>query len=277
VHPVVTHRGCVNGLMNKLTTKILIWHAVVAVLAWRLWAYGRYVSFNATTGIDFEPATVLNFVLLVSLMVLGYALFQKKIWSVSVSGVVGLLFLGYFGITWLNLLGVGLFVLLNLYSRANTVSEITERHKINIRRSLNTGLFPVVMAFFLVISFAAYQSPGVKNLQNAKQLPSQSEVFIQTIIEKTAGGYVQGNPGEKRGTINQASNQTLKSLNDFLRPYFKYSPPVVAFGLFLVLWGLSWIFVWLSVLLGMLIFWILKKTNVVKIEERDVKAETLII
>lgn len=257
--------------------KLIIWHAVVAVLAWRLWAYGRYVSFNATTGIDFEPAAVLNFVLLVSLMALGYALFQKKIWSVSVSGITGLLFMGYFGFTWLNLLGVGLFILLNLYAQANAINEITERNKINIRRSLNTGLFPVVMAFFLIISFAAYQSPGVKSLRNAKQLPSQSEIFIRTIVEKTAGSYIQGSSGEKRGIINQVSSQTLKSLNDFLRPYFKYAPPVVAFGLFLILWGLSWIFVWLGVLLGMLIFWILKKTRVVRIEERDVKAEVLII
>ena len=257
--------------------KLIIWHALVAVLAWRLWAYGQYVSFNATTGIDFEPAAVLNFVLLISLMVLGYALFQKKIWAMSASSVVGLLFLGYLGFTLLNLIGVGLFILLNLYSQANVVSEITERNKINIRRSLNNGLFPVVIAFFLIISFAAYQSPGVKNLRNAKQLPSQSEVFIKTIIEKTAGSYVQGSPGEKQGVINQISNQTLQSLNDFLRPHFKYSPPLVAFGLFLILWGISWIFVWLSVLLGMLIFWILKKTGVVRIEEKDVKAEVLVI
>jgi len=51
----------------------------------------------------------------------------------------------------------------------------------------------------------------------------------------------------------------------------------LAFGLFLILWGLSWIFIWLSVLLGMLIFWILKKTKVVSIEERDIKAEVLIL
>ena len=257
--------------------KIIIWHAGLAALARRMWAYGKYISFKATTGIDFEPAVVLNFVLLVTLIVLGYALFQKKIWSISVSGVIGLLFLGYFGFTSLNLLGFGLFVLLNLYAQVNAKSEMNERNKINIRRSLSVGLFPIVMAFFLIISFAAYQSPGIKNLKNAKQLPSQSEVFIKTIIEKTAGSYVEGSPSEKQGIINQISNQTLQSINDFLRPYFKYSPPVVAFGLFLVLWGISWIFVWLSVLLGMLIFWILKKTRVITIEEKDVKAEVLII
>ncbi len=250
---------------------------MVLVLAWRLWAYGKYVSFNATTGIDFEPAVVLNFVLLISLIVLGYALFQKKIWSVSVSGLIGLLFLSYFGFTPLNLLGLGLFILLNLYAQTNAVSEINERNKINIRRSLNTGLFPVVMAFFLIVSFAAYQSPGIKNLKNAKQLPSQSEVFIRSIIEKVAGSYVQASPSEKQGIINQVSGQAMQGLNDFLRPYFKYSPPLVAFGLFLVLWGLSWIFVWLGVLLGMILFWVLKKTGVVRIEEKDVKAEVLVV
>lgn len=269
-------RGCVNNLMNK-NYKIIIWHGVVAVLAWRLWAYGRYVSFNATTGIDFEPASVLNFVLLISFMVLGYALFQRKIWSMSVSGVVGLLFLDHFGFTRLNLVGLGLFILLNLYAQANAVSEITQRNKVNIRRTLNAGLFPVALAFFLIISFAAYQNPGVQNLKYANKLPLQSEVFFKNIIEKTTGSYTEGSPSEKQGIINQVSNQTIRSLNDFLQPYFKFAPPLVAFGLFLILWGLSWIFVWLGVLVGMLIFWVLKKTNVVRIEEHDTKAEVLVV
>ena len=89
------------------TYKLIIWHAGLAVLAWRMWAYGKYISFNATTGIDFEPAVVLNFVLLVTLIVLSYALFQKKIWSMSVSGGIGLLFMAYFGFTRLNLVTVG--------------------------------------------------------------------------------------------------------------------------------------------------------------------------
>ena len=34
---------------------------------------------------------------------------------------------------------------------------------------------------------------------------------------------------------------------------------------------------WLSVLVGIGIFWILKKTGMVRIEEKDVKAEVLVI
>ena len=62
-----------------------------------------------------------------------------------------------------------------------------------------------------------------------------------------------------------------------LKPYFQYAPPLLAFGLFLVLWGLSWFFIQLSVLVGMLMFWILKKTNFVKIEKKNIEAETLVV
>lgn len=264
--------------MNRISAKILGWHGVVAVLAWKLWDYGRYVSFNSVTGINFEPAAVLNFVLLAGLMALGYGLFRKKIWPVSVSGAVGLLFLGYFGFTPLNLLGIGLFILLNLYAQTNVVRELSQRIKINIRQSLRAGLFPVVMAFFLIISFAAYQSPVAKTVEKNQTLPPAGENIIKIVVETIViGEQIPGGSQEKENTVNKITGEVFRQINEWLKPYFKYAPPLVAFGLFLILWGLSWFFVWLSVLLGMLIFWILKKSGVVRIEERDVKAEVLVV
>ena len=82
---------------------------------------------------------------------------------------------------------------------------------------------------------------------------------------------------EKEKIVNEITSNVFQQLNSFLKPYFRYAPPLLAFGLFLILWGLSWFFVWLSVLVGMGIFWILKKTGIVRIEEKDVKAEVLIV
>lgn len=258
--------------------KLIIWHGVVLVLALMFWGYGSHVSSDVLSGNSFDPMAVLYLVFLLTVVVMGIALFQKKTWALTLSGVVGLIYLFQFGFTPLNLLGAGVFLLLGLYSLSNSEAEISQRTKINIKRIIQHGAWPVIMGLFLLTSFVAYQSTSVQKLKDTDRLPSQTEVFIRSVIENTVGRQIQAtNPAEKQSIINQVTQETLNQINSFFKPYFQYAPPIVALGLFLVLWGFSWIFVWLSVLLGMLIFWILKKTNIVKIEERDVKAEVLII
>src|SRR3989344_1720239 len=97
------------------------------------------------------------------------------------------------------------------------------------------------------------------------------------VNSRTIGPRVEGGEIEKQNIISQIAGETFREINTFLKPYFQFAPPLLAFGLFLVLWGLSWFFIWLSVLVGMLIFWILKKTKMVIIKEKDVKAEMLVI
>ena len=85
------------------------------------------------------------------------------------------------------------------------------------------------------------------------------------------------NSRQREVAVNAVAAGTFHSINVFLRPYFQWAPPLVAFGLFIVLWGLSWIFVYAAMFGGLILFWILKKIKIVKIEEREVKAEVLII
>src|SRR3990167_9725449 len=145
-----------------------------------------------------------------------------------------------------------------------------------MRRVVQTGAWPVITGLFILISFAVYQSPFAEELEKSEKLPSASQNFIRSIVEQTVGRQVQtNNEAEKQNIITQISKETFGEINTFLKPYFQYAPPLLAFGLFLILWGLSWIFIWLSVLLGIFVFLILKKTDMVMIEERDVKAEML--
>lgn len=263
--------------MNKYY-KLVIWHGVVAVLALMFWGYGSRISSDALFGKSFDGLAVLYLVLLLMVVAMGIALFQKKIWALTLSGIVGLIYLFQFGFTQLNLLGAGIFLLLGLYSSVNSKSEISQRTKINIRRIIQHGSLPVILGLFILISFAVYQSPFAEELEKSERLPSASQSFVRSIVEQTVGRQVQtNNEAEKQSIITQITNETFSEINTFLKPYFKFAPPLVAFGLFLILWGLSWIFIWLSMLLGMLMFWILKKTDVIKIEERDVKAEILIV
>ena len=56
-----------------------------------------------------------------------------------------------------------------------------------------------------------------------------------------------------------------------------YSVICLIFGLFLTLWGLIWLFSWLSIGMGWLIFLLLKKIKFIRIEEGEVKAEVLVV
>lgn len=252
---------------------------LIAILAWEFFGYVDYVLNIITPesfSFSFEPSAVVNFIILIAVISLALTLFRQKRWTLVSVGVVGLVYLLTFGWSYINLVGVGLTALLFLYARHNGVEEIDQRTKINSRMMVRRSAPAVVMALFLLVSFAAFQSPVAKGIAIAQQLPSASQQFMRSIVESVVGGQIPAGP-EKESTINQVSNETFKQVNDILKPYFQYAPPFLAFGLFLVLWGLSWFFIQLSVLAGMGIFWILKKTKFVRIETYNLEAEKLAV
>ncbi len=246
-------------------------------------------QFNGSTGFDINLPSFGWFLLTVAAIGLGYVLFSNetdhahligghRVLSFTISLIVGLLFLVGFGYTWLNLLAVITFWLCNVWAQERALQDLRERMKINTQRTMRTTLMPVVLGFFIIASFAAYQSNFAEKIKATDQLPSQTQVFFKDSIDKMFGSKLgPENSTQRKVLVNEISNETFKGINDFFRPYFRWAPPVVAFGLFVILWGLSWIFIYAATLVAMLIFWILKKTRVVRIEERDVKAEVLVI
>lgn len=263
---------------------------LVVFLAWKFFSYVDYILNMLTPesfSFDFaapwaslvswrEPAAVANFILLVSVICLALAIFRQKRWTLIMGGIVGLVFVALLGSTYINWVGVAIVILLLLNARRDGVDEIDQRTKINSKTIIRRSAPSVVMAFFVLVSFAAFQSPVAKGIAEAQQLSSASRQILRSIVESVVGGQIPAGP-EKESIINQVAGQTFKQINDILRPYFQYAPPLLAFGLFLILWGFSWLFVWLSVFLGMLIFWILKKTKMVRVEEKDIKAEVLVV
>lgn len=264
-------------MVNK-NYKIVGVDLLIAFLSWQFFKYVDYVL-NVITpdsfAFDFEVLAVANFIVLASVISLGLAVFSKKRWTLLTAGVVGLIYLLIFGWTYFNWLGIGIIILLFLLARHDGVEEVDQRTKVNSRMIVRRVAPAVITALFVLISFVAYQSPVAKGVAKAERLPSASEQLMRSIVESVIGGQVEAGGQEKENIITQVSNQTIQQFNNILKPYFQYAPPLLAFGLFLILWGSSWIFVQLSVLLGVLIFWILKKTGVVRIEEREVKAEVL--
>ncbi len=274
--------------MNKLVIKIWVWHGLVAVFAWRLLSLSIDFQFNNVTGLDVNLPSFGWFLLTVGTMALGYILlsskggpahtFVQRLLPVSISAIVALLFLFYLGFTPLNISAVVIFWLCNVWAQERAIRDMSERLKINIQRTLATTLMPIVLGFFIMASFAAYQSNFAEEIKKGDQLPNKSLVFIEEAVDKMFGSQLgPENSRQRQQAVKEVSVGTFEIINDFLRPHFKWAPPAVAFGLLIILWGLSWIFIWAATLLASVIFWILKKTRVVRIEEKDVKAEVLVI
>lgn len=258
--------------------KILLWLGIVALLAWWMWASGQGAAFNAVTGLDFQVLSLGAFLLLIAALVLGYILFRQRRWALATSAIVGLFFLIFYGWTGLNLIAVGIFLLFNLWSANRVRREMIERKILNIPDAFYHGLTPVVFGLFVMFSFAAYQSSWADQISRAGQLPSQTQVFFQQIVDKTVGQKIQGGtPDQRQAIINEIGSQTFQEFNALLKPYFQYAPPVLAFGLFLILSGLSFIFIWVGMVVGVLLYWILKKTRVIRVEEHETKAQVLVV
>ncbi|MBI2065181.1 MAG: hypothetical protein HYT62_03965 [Candidatus Yanofskybacteria bacterium] len=261
--------------------KFIIWCVLVAVTSFWMWAsihtwfQGSLFEVQNKTNLAISSGL---FIVLLSLLAMGLILFRNRLWSVYLGLIVGITFSLVFGVSNINL--VGIFILVMLFFQAQDIvsGEINERIKMNSKLLVKKGLSSFIVAFFILASFAAYQNPAIEEFKNIEKLPSSSEIFIKTIAEQTLGGQLdQASPQQKELVLNQVAREATNQMNTFLQPYFQYAPPALAFGLFLVLWGVGWIFTWLAVFLGMLLFQILKKVKFFNIIERDVKAETIIV
>jgi len=256
-----------------------MWHGMVALAGWILWwDVARWLE-AISLDKDFVSYAVLFFGLLVSLVGLGFLIFRKKWLTLSFGGLIWLGFiLNFTNGPNLYLIGLGILVLSGLNSFTAIAGEATQRTKISSQVILRRGAMPFILGLFILGSFGAYKSPALDKFKDMNALPSGTERYIRLVVQNTIGKNIQvRNEKERDLVISQVSQETTHELNTFLGPYFRYAPPVLAFALFLILWGLSWIFMWISVGIGVLIFWILKKAEFVRIEEKDIKAEVLII
>lgn len=267
-------------LMSK-TNKFILWCVLVAVTSFWMWAsvqtWLRGSLFEIQNPINLAILSGL-FVVLLSLLSLGFILFKGKKNGLILAGIVVFMYFTLFKVSNFNLVGATALILLFIFIDDLVSRETNERLKINARILVRKGMSNLILGLFILISFAAYQSPAIEQFNNIQKLPSSSEVFIKTIVEQTLSGQVEeAGPQQKELVFNQVTQEVVREANTFLQPYFEYAPPALAFGLFLVLWGVGWIFIWLAVFLGVAVFWILKKIKFFSIEERDVRAEVLVV
>ncbi len=263
--------------MSSIVKKIGI-IAVVAVMStvfWILvkpWLGDPFNYYNWQAWI--APLALL--ILLSPIIVLALMLFASRWMKLVIASAVAVPFMLVFGFSWLfltaSLILLGLFVISNKYVSA----ELGQRIKINTSVIMERSLKGIMLALLIMISFAYYSTPGVQESAVSQRLPASVKKIVETSTDVFLGSQLQEVPPNQRAQAkNQVVNQVMVEFTNLARPYFHYFPPVIAFGLFLILEGLSFIFVWLSIWLGQLIFWSLRKSGFVVVEEKEVKAEVL--
>ncbi len=216
------------------------------------------------------------FAVLTSAIGLSFLLIKDYTLKILTSVLAGLPFFFVFGFNWSYLGAFVLMILLFMYSMKNIQAEANERTKINIRIIMQKGLPRIVTAMLVMISFAFFFSPNIQASAKNKQLPPSFKQVIERTVDGFLGGQVKNlSPQERKQVESQTVNQVLEQFTAFLGPYIQYLPPILAFGLFLILQGLGFVFVWLAIWVSILLFWIMKKSGVVRIQVVQKEAEEL--
>lgn len=219
---------------------------------------------------------LMTLLVLAATSALAFLLIREVLWRVVVSLLIGLAFLLVFDF---NVLYPGTFtvlILLQLMAARNIHQEVDQRTKINPERIFRHGLPWVIMPLLIMISFAYYLDPKVQASAQSNQLPPTVREVIAKTVDTFLGGELQKVPAAQRQqTKNQIIIETERQFTNLAKPYFRYLPPILAFGIFLILQGLSFVFTWLAVLIGMGMFWVLRRFKVVKITNKQVEAEAI--
>ncbi len=227
-------------------------------------------------GIWLKP--LIMFAVLISAIGLSFLLIKDYALKTLTSVLAGLPFFFVFGFNWSYLGAFVLMVLLFMYAMRNIQAEAGGRTKINIRIIMQRGLPRIVTAMLVMISFAFFFSPNIQASARTKQLPPSFKQVIERTVDSFLGGQVKNlSPQERQQVESQTVSQILDQFTAFLGPYINYLPPILAFGLFLILQSLGFIFVWLAALVSVLLFWTMKKSGIVRIQVVQKEAEELVM
>lgn len=263
----------------KTGYKILIWHILVGILGWVLWSdvFSLVHNLNKLVGLSYgDLRVIIPIISFAVLVATGLTIFQKRWIPLSFGAISGFMFLLVFGAAYLNifaaLVGIGAFAL----AGHDIKTEVRERIKINPRVILKRGLPVIMLSLFLMFACTVFGAPAVKSLGKTNKIPPQAETFVRNLAYDIAVSFDKSLAGQRQA-VNLIANQTIQSLNSIVAPYLSYVPFAAPIILFLILWSLDSIFVIIGAVVGMLLFYILRKIKFIQIQEVDAKAESIII
>ncbi|MEK7583356.1 MAG: hypothetical protein AAB483_03065 [Patescibacteria group bacterium] len=243
--------------MNSQALKIISIIAVVTLLSFWFWVAAEPWVHSETKFRDSSlwilPAIIL--VVLAASTAVAYMLLPQKRLKMLLAGLIAVTYVVVFGFGYPQILALFVILILHVLAIRDIHLESRERLKIHPGFIIRRGIAAIMIPLYIALSFAYFASPSIhENVRTQQTAPTFKQAVQNYVIE-------------------QAYDQIMRQL----APYRAYFPPVLAFGLFLVLWGLGFVFHRVAAWLGMLIFWLLRKANFVAIQEMDVKAESMVL
>lgn len=167
----------------------------------------------------------------------------------------GLLSLFIFDFNNFYLAALILIIFLHVWAAVKIRKQATERIKVDIGEIMGHGLPLVITPSLPLVSFALFFSLGLQASAIRQELPPIVKQVISRVATDLLGSEPeQLSPQERQEMDRLLVKRVLDRFNHLLGPYFKFLPQILAFGLFLVFQGLSFIFVWPGMLIAMILF-----------------------
>jgi hypothetical protein len=169
-----------------------------------------------------------------------------------------------------------LFLLL-WWEAANRIrSEVTERKRLKVNAILGRSVKLIIMGALLLVSLGYFISPKTQdadvNSISGEIQEQIGNVYDNPIVENQFSDLPPSAQAQVRQNVAAQVDQWIRQ---YLGPLREYIPPLLAFGFFLTLWSLTFIFREGSIWLGVAMFHLLKAMGFVKIEEVEEKIETV--
>lgn len=258
------------------TYKKLMLIILVAATAWPFWLSIRNWLVNpfqfSNVGFWLKPLIYLG--LLAAFIGLLFLLVKNRWLQLVASVFAGLPSLFIFDFNNFYLAALILIIFLHVLAAVKIRKQATERIKIDIGEIMSHGLPSVITPILLLVSFAFFFSPGLQASAIRQELPPTVKEVISRVVTGLLGSKPeQLSPQERQQMDRLLVKRVIDQFNHLLGPYFKFLPPILAFGLFLILQGVSFIFIWLGTLIAMILFFFFRRIGLLKIKilQRDVE------
>ncbi|MEK7616007.1 MAG: hypothetical protein AAB420_02255 [Patescibacteria group bacterium] len=217
------------------------------------------------------PAAVL--IVFAAVISLGYMLLPQKRLKLLLAGLIGSTYLVIFGVHYLNIIAFFVIILFHVFAIRAIHLESEERLKIHPIHIIRRGITEVMLPLYFALSFAYFLSPSIQERVKDPVLSPSLKQAVSRVMDEFLEAEKNIPQAQKQIAKNYALEQTYDTITRWSDPYRVYFPPVLAFGLFLMLWGLGFALHWLSTWIGALLFVLLRKTKFVVIEKRNIEAE----
>jgi hypothetical protein len=147
--------------------------------------------------------------------------------------------------------------------------DIHERRTLRVWAGLDRGVRLVLLGVFLMISLGFYLLPT-----SAPSVDSISKGVQDSLHSSYSSSLVQSQlQGIPQSTGVKAQEQLASQVDHYVRtwvgPLAPYLPPLLAFVLFLSLWGVSFLFRESGLALAALLFLLLRKVGFLRIVQED--------